>query len=274
MALQFDKGDSAHPRGHALVYFRDWRDPERVSATYIVILPVSVDIAKYVPPFLAGQIEQLSAGDMSAFSFPPAPEPVNSEAEVRSLAESRSDDLIFGGSQRLDDAANLMGLVASITSEYRKLYDEHAQQVKGAGGGSGVSLDEAVPGKTGEDDFLYGLMSEADLLNELTALVGKLRYAIEGRDGPAAEDSEARIRAAGRFMPKNRRIDLLADAAAGRGPHADELARLYLERAYGLFKEEYRQVKTVEDRIKELTGGELSAGPDTGNGSPGPDNSP
>ena len=33
---------------------------------------------------------------------------------------------------------------------------------------------------------MYGLMSESELLNELTALVGKLRYAIEGRDGAEA----------------------------------------------------------------------------------------
>ena len=275
MALEFEIGDPSRPRGHALVYFRDWRDPEQVSATYIVILPVSVDIAKYVPPFLAGQIESLSAGDMSAFSFPPAPEPVNSEAEVRSLAEQRGDDLIFGGAHRLEDAASLMGLVGSITADYRKLYDDHAKTVKVSGPGQEESLDEGPrAGPPGVDDLMYGLMDESELLNELTTLVGRLRYAIEGRDGATAQESETRIRSTGRYLPQNRRVDLLADAAAGRGPHADELARLYLDRAFGLYREDYRHVKTVEDRIRELTGGELSAGPDTGRGSTDPEDNP
>ena len=54
MALEYHIGDADNPRGHALIYFRDGSDPEKVGAAYIVMLPVSVDISKYVPPFLAG----------------------------------------------------------------------------------------------------------------------------------------------------------------------------------------------------------------------------
>ena len=262
MDITFERGIGESPRGHALVYFRDSVNPARIGASYIVVLPVSVNIAKYIPPFLAGQIESMGSSDMSAFSFPPAPEPVESEAAVIEIAERRDDDLIYGGRHRLDDAANLMGLVGDITAEYRRLYDEKASAL------SHASAEELpTPGdEQGVDDFLYALMSQEDILTEITTLVGKLRYAIEGGDRSTAEDCEQRIRAAGRHLPTNRRADLLADAAAGRGPNADDLARLYLERAYGLLREDYRRVKSVEDRIKELTGGELSAGPDTTSG--------
>lgn len=253
MDLKFEKGESQAPRGHALVYFTDSTDPSRIGASYIVVLPVEVDIAKYVPPFLAGQIESIGGSEMSAFSFPPAPEPVSSLDHLQAIADSRNDDLLYGGSYRLDDAASLMGLVGDITSEYRKLYDEFSKTL------AAPDAEEITDGsEPGVDDFLYGLMSEPDLLTEVTNLVGKLRYAIEGGDRAAAEECELRIRAAGKHMPENRKADLLADAAADSGPNAEELARLYLERAYGLLKEDYRAVQGVEDRIKQLTGSEDS----------------
>lgn len=257
MTLNFETGDPASPRGHALIYFTDISDPSRVGASYVVVLPVNVDIAKYVPPFLAGQIESMGSTDMSAFSFPPAPEPVDSVEHARAIAEKRGDDLLFGGAHRLDDSANLMGLVGEITSEYRALYDEYAKSFASQATGDPEALDGPDGGESEVvDDFLYSLMSESDLLSEVTNLVGKLRYAIEGGDRATAEESEMRIRAAGKFMPENRRADLLADAAAGDGPNAEQLARLYLERAYGLLREDYRAVQGAEDQIKQLTGEE------------------
>ena len=65
MDLKFEIGSSASPRGHALVYFIDASDPSKIGASYIVVLPVNVDIAKYVPPFLAGQIESIGGSDLA-----------------------------------------------------------------------------------------------------------------------------------------------------------------------------------------------------------------
>lgn len=265
MALNFESGDPGAPRGHAIVYFTDVIDPSRIGASYIVVLPVTVDIAKYVPPFLAGQIESMGSGDMSVFSFPPAPEPVESIDHVQAIAEYRDDDLLYGGPQRLDDATNLMGLVGEITSEYNTLYEQYAKSIANPSGAESPNPEalDAAGGEAAEgvDDFLYGLMSESDLLAEVTNLVGKLRYALEGGDAATAEESEKRIRAAGKFMPENRRADLLADAAAGRGPNAEQLVRLYLERAYGLLKEDYRAVQGAEDQIKALSDRDNLAGP-------------
>ena len=261
MQLQFELGESSRPRGHALVYFRDIANADLVGATYIIVLPINVDIAKYVPPFLAGQIESIGTTDMSAFTFPPAPEPAESEAAVRSLAELRGDDLLFGGAQRLDDPANLMGLVGSITSEYKRLYDDFV--------GRDSILKEAGPGLADSDeegvhDLVYGLMSEADLLGELTKLMGQLRYAIEGGDKATAAEAESKLRAVGRHVPANRRIDLLVGAATGSDAESPELTGLFLERAYGLFREDYRAVKSVEDQIRALAGEVLRGNPGTG----------
>ena len=72
MSLDFTYGKPVSPRGHALVYFSDVQE-QNYYASYIVLLPVTVDVAKYVPPFLMNQVGELGPGDMSAFAFPPAP---------------------------------------------------------------------------------------------------------------------------------------------------------------------------------------------------------
>ena len=60
MEIQFDRGDRDKPRGHALLYFRNKSDPDEVWVTYVVIMPISVDISKYVPPFLMNQVGDLN----------------------------------------------------------------------------------------------------------------------------------------------------------------------------------------------------------------------
>jgi len=76
MDLIFDIGDSNRPKGHALVYFRDNLDSEKVYATYVVVFPLPVNIAKYVPPFLASTLGTASMADISSFPMPPVPEEV------------------------------------------------------------------------------------------------------------------------------------------------------------------------------------------------------
>ena len=63
MALEFAYGDASSPRGHALVYFDD-SGHQTYYASYIVLLPVTVDVSKYVPPFLMNQVGDIGPGDM------------------------------------------------------------------------------------------------------------------------------------------------------------------------------------------------------------------
>ena len=94
MTVNFEFGDAAHPKGHALVYMTSRDGTGTILATYVVLLPVSVDIKKYVPPFLANQVASMAAADMSSFAFPPAPEPVEGVEWVLRTAELRGDDVI------------------------------------------------------------------------------------------------------------------------------------------------------------------------------------
>ena len=253
MDLTFERGDGARPRGHAIVYIRDQADRERVAATYVIVLPVTVEIAKYVPPFLAQQVPGLGERGLTAFAFPPAPESVAGHDHVVRLAEARDDDLIFAGTRPAADAPMLMALMAEIVAEYSDRYQRAA--------GSGPTQGARATGKTpeseggGVDEVVYGLMSEADRLNELTKLVWRLRYAAEGGDRATADDAESHIRGLARRLPANRQIDRLLEAAHMKSPAGARLAQLYLERAYCLYREDYMRVKTLDAEIEGIEPG-------------------
>jgi len=250
MDLTFERGDGDSPRGHAVLYYRDSAKPESVAATYMVVLPVSVDFAKYMPPFLAGQVPNLGDDAITAFAFPPSPEPAESYDAIVAMAESRDDDLIFGGERRLSDVMGLLASVSEITEEYAGRYDALRAKPEIDG-----ETAEKIPdadlrsGDSGVDDVVYGMMSDADRLGELTKLVGRLRYATEGGDTATADEAAANVRALGRHMPSNRRIDRLLDAAVSPSANGAKLAQLYLERAYSLLREDYLRVKAIDDEI-------------------------
>ncbi len=252
-------GDSSSPKGHALIYFRDDSDTNQVCASYVVMLPVTVDISKYIPPFLAGQVEQLGSGDMSSFAFPPAPEPVPSETWLQDTAAKRGDDLLYGGTVKMDDVTSLMSVVADIASEYGSQY-ESAESMRsdpelhqGAARTSARAESESTPNV---NDVMYSLMSEPDLLTELTTLMGRLQYEVSGGDESGAQESEIKIRAIAKHIPENRRIDLLVAAATEDPSKSGERAQLYLERAYALYREDYTRVHVIEQQLGKFGGSE------------------
>ena len=117
MDLNFDKGDSQNPRGHALLYFRVDTEPDKVYATYVVTLPVKSDLTKYVPPFLASHLGNMPLNDLSAFAMPPVPEALGSLEELERLSQLRSDDLVYGGSMFSFDLARICLLYTSDAAD-------------------------------------------------------------------------------------------------------------------------------------------------------------
>jgi len=113
--LSFERGDRAAPKGHALLLFQDPADQAKVFATYVVVLPVALDVVKYMPPFLASHASELVAKGLSAFAFPPVPEAAESVERLKQLAAARDDDLLLGGAaDYLALSALLGGLVAGL----------------------------------------------------------------------------------------------------------------------------------------------------------------
>ena len=257
MDLTFDRGSREEPKGHALLYFRNRTSAQEVWATYVVILPITVDVSKYVPPFLMNQVGELGPKDLSAFAFPPTPEQVESYDVLDSLARQRDDDVLFAGEIDPNDVAQgMMSINEAVQRSTRELYGRHAPAL----GAPQDEQDDEEEG-AGVRDVLYELMSEGDKLEELTKMVGKLRFAVEGSDSRQVEEAEQDIRLLARHFPENHNIPRLVRAAKSDDRLSAELADLYLRRCYFLVHEEYARLAEVERRLTELEDGQPAGEP-------------
>ena len=239
MDLHFERGAMEAPRGHALVYFRQRYDPESVLATYVIALPIKVDVSKYIPPMFANQMQGMLSQDLAGFAFPPLPESVEGLDHLRRLAEARDDDLIDGGVADSNDPMDLIQVVSDLQQEYSRLWER--------------SLETRIPLEAPSvNELIYDMMGERDKLSELAKLVGKLRFAAEGSDQRLMKEAEDEISTLARYLPELYRIPNLVRATVIPASSAAILAQLYLERCYKLFEEDYRRLQEVEQEIQRL----------------------
>ena len=105
----------------------------------------------------------------------------------------------------------------------------------------------------GVNDVVYAFMSQPDRLNELTKLVGKIRFAVEGNEAAILEETEKDIKTLSSHMPEGFQIDNLTKWALKSGVKADKLTELYLKRCVHLSLEEYAELGEVEAQINEMT---------------------
>ena len=247
MEFTFERGSPDSPKGHALIYFRNSQDADEVLVTYLVIMPIQVDVSKYVPPFLMNQVGEMSPKELSQFAFPPVPEPVDGLDYVEALAEMREDDIIFGGQASPSDVGQILGLVNDVVTWYVDQYTEKAEARV-------PTPEEPSDGEDGlsVNDVLYGLMSDQDKLNELTRLVGRLRDAVRSGDVALSSETHTEIVTLGRHLPESHQVRRLAETAASGGETAARLTNLYLQRCFHLLSEEYVKLGQVEDEIRSL----------------------
>ncbi len=250
MTLTFDIGDPDRPLGHAIVYFLSGPD---VLATYVVVLPVPMDMGKYLPPLLASQLggmagEALGAG-MGSFAAPPAPEQVDGLPYLEELARLRGDDLVMGGNVTLGDIAAAMHEAAEAVQEYNRLYERHRDSVP-----AHAPEPAAIAGEASVDvqRMLYELLTERDRLGELSKLVGTLRFAQERGDTALVSESEASLEALERLLPMRYWTDRVRRAARDMSERGASLAQFYVERCYKLLDEDYAAVQDLERRITAL----------------------
>jgi hypothetical protein len=251
MDLVFDRGDRQSPKGHALLYFRSSSNHDELWATYLVVLPITVDVSKYVPPFLMNQMGEVGAKDLSAFAFPPAPEKVPDYDHLEQMAGVRDDDILFGGTINPVDVASAMMSVNEAVAKYSEMYGSLAP----AASELEPEADEAPDGAS-VNEVLYGLMSDGDRLSELTRLVGRLRDASENAEDRLSTEAEAEISLLARHLPENHQVRRLIEAAKLSGSRGAMLAGLYLQRCFHLVQEEYVKLGQVEQEIKVLESGE------------------
>jgi len=246
MQLTFDIGDSSAPKGHALVYFRGAVHPGKVFATYLVVFPLKINIAKYVPPFLASSLGGAAMGEISSFPMPPAPEEVESYDWLVRLAKARSDDLIFGGNLGNFDVAVAIQTVGEIAQEYTDMWDQHNKAQNAA------VVTPAIEKGTAFNEVMFGLLSERDKLGELSRLLVRLRFAVESRDKLMEGDVEEEMRLLGRYLPEEYKIERIAYWAKDSSDKGARLAQLYVDRCYGLSDKDQARIGKSEQDILSL----------------------
>ena len=235
-----------------MLYFRVDTEPDKVYATYVVTLPVKSDLTKYVPPFLASHLGNLPLSDLSAFAMPPVPEAVNSFGELERLSQLREDDLVYGGSMFSFDLPRMMETATEAVQVYSSLCSEALGMIstpaEGAAEAIGEELREtleaaAVPETEPEpepddslnvNEVLFSFMSESDKLGELSRLLGRLRFAVDGADQSEAHEVGAEITVLARHLPENFKVSDLLNVAKDNSERSSQLAKLYIDRCFRL----------------------------------------
>src|SRR5260370_24972357 len=96
MTIRFLRGDSQAPKGHAIFIARSTTDSRTVLATYCVVPPMPLSLAKYLPSFLASQLspEDLQeATNVPVMPIPPMLDEGNSLERLQLLPDRSDDDL-------------------------------------------------------------------------------------------------------------------------------------------------------------------------------------
>ena len=259
MEITFDRGDPDRPKGHALLYFRVSTEPDKVYATYLVTLPVKADMSKYVPPFLASHLGNLPMSDFSAFAMPPVPEPVGSYEELERMSRQRDDDLVFGDSMFSFDLPRMMEAVNEAVEAYSKKY---AARRDGPGALVAESTQseaahQPVPAPDEDrsynvNDVVFSLMSERDKLGELSKLLGKLRFAVEGDDSRNADEAVEEITTLAGHLPEEFQVSSLLAVARDASQKGSRLAQLYLDRCFRLSDGDVNSARELEEQIRSL----------------------
>ena len=255
MDLTFERGDPQRPKGHALVYFRIDTEPDKVYATYVVTLPVKADLTKYVPPFLASHLGSMPLDDLSAFAMPPLPEPVDGLQELERLCQLRGDDLVYATSMFSFDLPRMMEAVTEAVQAYS---DMCASYLGGAAEAVLPPAESADQQEEAEDrsyqvnEVLFSFMSENDKLTELSGLLGKLRFAIEGLDEGTVDEVTDEIGTLTRHLPEEFQLSALLAVAKDTSQRGSRLAQLYLDRCFRLSAGDLSSVRDLEDQIQSL----------------------
>ncbi|HEV8192543.1 MAG TPA: hypothetical protein VGP82_13835 [Ktedonobacterales bacterium] len=251
--LRFELGNSDRPRGHALMYARLSGSPERIVATYCIVLPISFSLGKYLPPMLAGQLPMEALRDETtgnAMPIPPMFEDVSSVPYLHQLAERRGDDLCDMGTLLITDDNQRLAFAAEGCMEYAELYAAYQQREPVTEESAGS--DESPLDDVDVEDVAASLLPERDRLGEIARLISQARYALETGDQRQLDEVTTSLHRLARSLPEKYRADLLVESALRRDTPGPRLAELYLQRAYKLLDENYTDIPPIEQEIRDL----------------------
>ena len=174
------------------------------------------------------------------------------------MSQARDDDLISGPSFFSFDLPRLMEAVTEAVQEYSRRYTECLGSPSSAPGLAPSTEGRPAEREGGDDrslqvnEVLLSLMSEIDKLGELSRLLGKLRFAVEGNDVREAEEAGEEISALGRHLPEDFQVPALLAVARDTSQKGSRLAQLYLDRCFRLSAGDVESAKALEEEIQSL----------------------
>src|SRR6266571_3730524 len=220
MSIEFLRGNSQSPRGHAILVARSATDPSVVFWTYCIIPPLPFSMSKYFPAFLASQLspeELRESTNVSIFPIPPMLEEGGSFEHLQMLAERRDDDFCDIGLVNPRDEMARMQQAMEKCQEYGTLYMNYAATFGRASQPREIEAEEPLA--------LDDMDAEELLMETMTERQ--------------------------RLADKYKSSELLA-AAFDTSERGAKLAQLYLERSFKLLDEEYAEIPGIERAIREL----------------------
>ena len=255
MTIHFLRGDSQAPKGHAIFIARSAADSRNVLATYCVVPPTPLSLAKYLPSFLASQLSQedlQDATNVPVMPIPPMLEEGSTLEHLQLLADRRDDDLVDLGTINPKDDSARMQMVAQGCQEYGQFYVSYASTFPKQGYIESPQKELVPLDDLDTEELLLQTMNDRQRLAELGKLVGVARYAIEGHDTNLLQDTRKRMTNIARLMPEKYRSAELITASTDASERGSQLAQLYIERGYKLLNEEYADIPNIERTIREL----------------------
>ncbi|GHO45461.1 hypothetical protein [Ktedonospora formicarum] len=251
MAIQFLRGNSRAPKGHAIFIVRNRSNTQNIFCTYCVIPPIPMSIAKYIPPLLAAQLptEELQDSDaITGMPIPPIPEEGQNLEYLEMLAEYRDDDLCEIGTVSSKDDMSRMNLAAEGCQEYGQLYASYIANLQTQKRTESHFTMEELDA----DSLVLHAMPDRQKLAELGKLIGTARYAIGGHDQKLLRETEQKMLSLSQTLAEKYRGGELVAAAISSSERGSKLSELYLSRAYKLLDEEYADIPDIEKAIREL----------------------
>lgn len=256
MTIQFLRGNSRAPKGHAIFVARYANDPRQVLWTYCIATPMPLSMTKYLPPFLAAQMSSEDIQDVSnvsAMPLPPFMEEGSTFEGLQQAAEMRDDDFCEIGRLNPSDINERTQLAAQACGEYGQLYLEYSRSYKQSSTPLPAFSDEPAPlDDLDAEELLIQTMTDRQRLAELSKLVGLARYALEGRDTHLIDETRQRMQRIARQLPDKYRCNELINVATNPHERGSKLAELYIERGYKLLDEEYADIPNIELAIRKL----------------------
>ena len=102
------------------------------------------------------------------------------------------------------------------------------------------------------NEVLFSFMSEKDKLAELSGLLGKLRFAVEGLDEGTVDEVTDEIGTLARHLPDDFQVPALLAVAKDTSQKGSRLAQLYLDRCFRLSAGDLSSVQDLEEQIQSL----------------------